>query len=200
MCIILPLPYSLLCNNMKNILIQLLNPAVGINTIFQNKLKYLIQSLTPDVRLTVPHKIVSRGLAGYTLIIETYIYIYMYKYMVFHHKALPTCIWGHWLCLSIWYSRSITCSCVAKIARRYTFAAWNFPPFSLSMVLHHKALPTCIWGHCLCPSIWYSRSITCSCVAKTARRYTFAACPDQHKCASFSYFHNDSEQGSEGCS
>ena len=50
---------------------------IYIYTIFQNKLKYLIQSLTPDVRLTVPHKIVSRGLAGYTLIIETYIYIYV---------------------------------------------------------------------------------------------------------------------------
>ena len=75
-----------------------------------------------------------------------------------------------------WYIRSIKCRCVAKTARRYTFAAWKVPtPFSLSMVLHHKALPTCIWGRCLCQSIWYSRSIKCSCVAKTARRYTFAA-------------------------
>ena len=160
---------------MKNILIQLLNPAVGINTIFQNKLKYLIQSLTPDLTFTVPHKIVSRGLAGYTLIIETYIYICTNTWC-FIIKLFPTCIWGHCLCPSIWYSRSIKCSCVAKTARRYTFAAWKVPPpFSLSMVLHHKALPTCIWGHCLCPSIWYSGSITCSCVAKTARRYTFAA-------------------------
>ena len=50
---------------------------IYIYTIFQNKLKYLIQSLTPELTFTFPHKIVSRGLAGYTLIIETYIYIYV---------------------------------------------------------------------------------------------------------------------------
>ena len=78
-------------------------------------------------------------------------------------------------CLSIWYSRSITCSCVAEKRLHNDIGLlleMSPPPF---IVNHHKALPTRIWGHCLCPSIWYSRSIKCSCVAKTARRYTFCS-------------------------